>query len=94
MAFPLDLDAFELTEIPPKYLNTKLIEKHHAFYLFIRKVTHCLFAVSDPTNVTHWKILVSPSVYTEALLVDERKLQRAIQRLVDPTEDDFSKSMS
>ncbi len=26
----LDLDAFDLTEIPPKYLNNKLVDKHHA----------------------------------------------------------------
>lgn len=90
----LDLDAFELTEIPPKYLNTKLIEKHHALPIYTQGNT-LFIAVSDPTNVTALEDFgFTFSLHTEALLVDERKLQRAIQRLVDPTEDDFSKSMS
>ncbi len=90
----LDLDAFELTEIPPKYLNTKLIEKHHALPIYTQGNT-LFIAVSDPTNVTALEDFgFTFSLHTEALLVDERKLQRAIQRLADPTEDDFSKSMS
>lgn len=90
----LDLDAFELTEIPPKYLNTKLIEKHHALPIYTQGNT-LFIAVSDPTNVTALEDFgFTFSLHTEALLVDERKLQRAIQRLADPTEDDFSKSMT
>ncbi len=90
----LDLDAFELTEIPQKYLNTKLIEKHHALPIYTQGNT-LFIAVSDPTNVTALEDFgFTFSLHTEALLVDERKLQRAIQRLADPTEDDFSKSMS
>ena len=45
----LDLDAFELAEIPPKYLNTKLIEKHHAIPIYTQGNT-LYIAVSDPTN--------------------------------------------
>ena len=90
----LDLDAFELAEIPQKYLNSKLIEKHHALPIYTQGNT-LFIAVSDPTNVTALEDFgFTFSLHTEALLVDERKLQRAIQRLVDPTEDDFSKSMS
>lgn len=90
----LDLDAFELTEIPPKYLNAKLIEKHHALPIYTQGNT-LFIAVSDPTNVTALEDFgFTFSLHTEALLVDERKLQRAIQRIVDPTEDDFAKSMS
>lgn len=90
----LDLDAFELTEIPQKYLNTKLIEKHHALPIYTQGNT-LFIAVSDPTNVTALEDFgFTFSLHTEALLVDERKLQRAIQRLADPTEDDFSKSMT
>ncbi len=90
----LDLDAFELTEIPQKYLNTKLIEKHHALPIYTQGNT-LFIAVSDPTNVTALEDFgFTFSLHTEALLVDERKLQRAIQRLADPTEDDFAKSMT
>ncbi|MDD2343802.1 MAG: type IV-A pilus assembly ATPase PilB [Tolumonas sp.] len=90
----LDLDAFELTEIPPKYLNAKLIEKHHALPIYTQGNT-LFIAVSDPTNVTALEDFgFTFSLHTEALLVDERKLQKAIQCLTDPTEDDFAKSMS
>nr|WP_321271712.1 type IV-A pilus assembly ATPase PilB [uncultured Tolumonas sp.] len=90
----LDLDAFELTEIPPKYLNAKLIEKHHALPIYTQGNT-LFIAVSDPTNVTALEDFgFTFSLHTEALLVDERKLQRAIQRITDPTEDEFAKSMT
>jgi type IV pilus assembly protein PilB len=90
----LDLDAFELTEIPPKYLNAKLIEKHHALPIYTQGNT-LFIAVSDPTNVTALEDFgFTFSLHTEALLVDERKLQYAIHRVIDPTDDDFSKSMS
>ena len=90
----LDLDAFELTEIPPKYLNTKLIEKHHALPIYTQGNT-LFIAVSDPTNITALEDFgFTFSLHTEALLVDERKLQYAIQRLADPTGDDFAKSIS
>jgi type IV pilus assembly protein PilB len=90
----LDLDAFELTEIPPKYLNAKLIEKHHALPIYTQGNT-LFIAVSDPTNITALEDFgFTYSLHTEALLVDERKLQYAIHRLVDPTDDDFAKSMN
>ncbi|WP_316677599.1 type IV-A pilus assembly ATPase PilB [uncultured Tolumonas sp.] len=88
----LDLDAFELAEIPQKYLNAKLIEKHHALPIYTQGNT-LFIAVSDPTNVTALEDFgFTFSLHTEALLVDERKLQNAIQKVIDPTNDDFSKS--
>lgn len=90
----LDLDAFELSEDPPKYLNAKLIEKHHALPIYTQGNT-LFIAVSDPTNITALEDFgFTFSLHTEALLVDERKLQYAIHRVVDPTDDDFNKSMS
>jgi len=90
----LDLDAFELAEIPPKYLNTKLIEKHHAIPIYTQGNT-LYIAVSDPTNVTALEDFgFTFSLHTEALLVEERKLQHAIQRVTEPTADSFSKSIA
>lgn len=90
----LDLDAFDLSEIPQKYLNAKLIEKHHALPIYTQGNT-LYIAVSDPTNVTALEDFgFTFSLHTEALLVDERKLQYAINRLLEPTEDEFSKSMA
>ena len=90
----LDLDAFELGEIPHKYLNTPLIEKHHALPIYTQGNT-LYIAVSDPTNITALEDFgFTFNLHTEALLVDDRKLQRAIQRLTEPTSDEFSKSIS
>lgn len=89
----LDLDAFELTEIPQKYLNVKLIEKHHALPIYTQGNT-LYIAVSDPTNVAALEDFgFTFSLHTEALLVDERKLQKAIQKVADPTGDSFAKSI-
>jgi type IV pilus assembly protein PilB len=89
----LDLDAFELSEIPQKYLNAKLIEKHHALPIYTQGNT-LYIALSDPTNITALEDFgFNFNLHTEALLVDERKLQHAISRILEPTEDDFSKSM-
>ncbi len=90
----LDLDAFELSEIPQKYLNAKLIEKHHALPIYTQGNT-LYIALSDPTNITALEDFgFNFNLHTEALLVDERKLQNAIQRILEPTSDDFSKSIS
>lgn len=90
----LDLDAFELGEISHKYLNTPLIEKHHALPIYTQGNT-LYIALSDPTNIGALEDFgFTFNLHTEALLVDERKLQQAIQRLTEPTADDFSKSIS
>jgi type IV pilus assembly protein PilB len=79
----LDLDAFDLGEIPQKYLNNKLIDKHHALPIYTQG--HTLYvAMSDPTNVTALEDFgFSFGLHTEALLVDELKLQKAIQKLTE-----------
>ena len=82
----LDLDAFDLNEIPQKYLNQKLIEKHHALPIYTQG--HTLYvAMSDPTNVSALEDFgFSFGLHTEALLVDELKLQKAITRLTEGEE--------
>ncbi len=79
----LDLDAFDLGEIPQKYLNSKLIDKHHALPIYTQG--HTLYvAMSDPTNVTALEDFgFSFGLHTEALLVDELKLQKAIVKLTE-----------
>ena len=79
----LDLDAFDLTEIPPKYLNNKLVDKHHALPIYTQG--HTLYvAMSDPTNVAALEDFgFSFGLHTEALLVDELKLQKAITKLTE-----------
>ncbi|MFO6422979.1 type IV-A pilus assembly ATPase PilB [Motilimonas sp. KMU-193] len=83
----LDLDSFHLDDIPDKFVNEKLIEKHHALPIYTQG--HTLYiAMSDPTNVGALEDFgFSFAMHTEALLVEEDKLQKAIEKL---TEDDTS----
>ncbi|MCE2597388.1 type IV-A pilus assembly ATPase PilB [Motilimonas cestriensis] len=83
----LDLDSFQLEDIPDKFINEKLIEKHHALPIYTQG--HTLYiAMSDPTNVGALEDFgFSFAMHTEALLVEENKLQKAITKL---TEDDES----
>ncbi|AHX59364.1 PilB family type IVa pilus assembly ATPase TapB [Aeromonas media] len=75
----LDLAAFDLSEIPQKYLNQKLIEKHHVLPIYTQG--HTLYiAMSDPTNVSALEDFgFSFGLHTEALLVEEGKLMESDQ---------------
>lgn len=79
----LDLDAIELSEIPQKYLNEKLIFKHHVLPVYSQGQT-LYVAMADPSNVTALEDFgFSFGLHVEALLVEENKLFNAIQSLVD-----------
>ncbi|MCH7370099.1 PilB family type IVa pilus assembly ATPase TapB [Aeromonas sp. MR16] len=83
----LDLAAFDLAEIPQKYLNQKLIEKHHVLPIYTQG--HTLYiAMSDPTNVSALEDFgFSFGLHTEALLVEESKLTTAIGKLMESEQD-------
>lgn len=83
----LDLAAFDLAEIPQKYLNQKLIEKHHVLPIYTQG--HTLYiAMSDPTNVSALEDFgFSFGLHTEALLVEESKLTAAIGKLMESEQD-------
>ena len=79
----LDLDTFNLEEIPDNLLNEKLIDKHHALPIYVQGQTLYL-AMSDPTNVTALEeFSFSFSLHTEVLLVDELQLQKALERVLE-----------
>ena len=79
----LDSDALELDNIPEKFINQKLIEKHHALPVYMQQNT-LYIAMSDPTNVSALEDFgFSFSMHTEALLVEESKLNEAIDTLLD-----------
>ncbi|MBB1273936.1 type IV-A pilus assembly ATPase PilB [Psychromonas sp. SR45-3] len=79
----LDSDALELDNIPEKFINQKLIEKHHALPVYMQQNT-LYIAMSDPTNVSALEDFgFSFSMHTEALLVEESKLNEAIETLLD-----------
>jgi type IV pilus assembly protein PilB len=83
----LDLAAFDLAEIPQKYLNQKLIDKHHVLPIYTQG--HTLYiAMSDPSNVAALEDFgFSFGLHTEALLVEEDKLSQAIAKLLESEHD-------
>ena len=79
----LDSEALELDNIPEKFINQKLIEKHHALPVYVQQKT-LYIAMSDPTNVSALEDFgFSFGMHTEALLVEENKLNEAIDALLD-----------
>jgi type IV pilus assembly protein PilB len=79
----LDLSAVDLNEIPSKFLNEKLIDKHHALPIYTQNKTLYL-AMADPTNVQALEDFgFSYGLNVETLLVEETKLSRAIATLLD-----------
>ncbi len=79
----LNLDEFDLQEIPKNFLNEKLIKKFHALPVYLQGRTLYL-ALSDPTNLEALEEFgFSFGLHTEPFLVDELKLQKAIKILTD-----------
>jgi len=83
----LDSESLELDNIPDKFINQKLIEKHHVLPVYVQQKT-LYIAMSDPTNVSALEDFgFSFSMHTEALLVEEEFLKTAIETLLESDED-------
>ena len=76
------LDKFDLTLVPEGTCNEKLVTKHNALPLFLRgKVL--FVACSDPTNLDALEEIQFNTGYnTELVLVDEKSLQVAIDKVL------------
>jgi len=78
----LDLEAFDLDDIPERFLKQKLIEKHHVLPIYSQGQT-LYIAMSDPTNVAALEDFgFSFGMQAEALLVEETKLGDALGKLL------------
>jgi type IV pilus assembly protein PilB len=74
-----DIDAIDLHSLPVNLINEKLIRKHHALPLLKRGVT-LFIALSDPTNFQALdEIKFQSRLHPEIILVDEKKLLKAIE---------------
>ncbi|MGL4473903.1 MAG: type IV-A pilus assembly ATPase PilB [Shewanella sp.] len=83
----LDLAEFDLSLIPEKFLNKKLIEKHRCLPLFERG-KRLYIATSDPTNFNALEdFQFSAGLHAEPILVEEDKLAKALEKVL---EDDLS----
>ncbi|QJD29919.1 type IV-A pilus assembly ATPase PilB [Methylococcus geothermalis] len=79
----LDLDAVAF-EIPPtQWVSEKLIRHHHILPL-MRRGNHLFVAVSDPTNFLGLdEITFQTRLVTDCILVEEDKLSRCIEAVLD-----------
>jgi len=81
-----DLDAMELDPDVTKLVEEKLIRHHHALPLF-KRGNRLYVAVSDPTNLVALdEIRFHVSAHTEAVLVEENKLTRMIDKAMEATD--------
>jgi type IV pilus assembly protein PilB len=82
----LDLQSFDVDTIPRGLVREALIRKHHALPL-VRRGTRLFVAVSDPTNVQGLdEIKFQTGINTEAVLVEEDKLQTLIDEFLNREE--------
>lgn len=79
----LDLDSFNSELIPPHFINERLIRKNHAVPLYQRGNV-LYIAVSDPTRIeTLDEFQFRTRLQSEAVLVQEDKLQKLIDKLLE-----------
>jgi len=78
-----DIDAADLDPDVTKLVEEKLVRHHHALPLF-KRGNRLYVAVSDPTNLVALdEIRFHVSAHTEAVLVEEDKLTRAIDKAME-----------
>ncbi|MGQ4276617.1 type IV-A pilus assembly ATPase PilB [Pseudidiomarina sp. E22-M8] len=79
----LDLDTFNADLIPQHFINERLIRKNHAVPLYQRGNV-LYIAVSDPTRIeTLDEFQFRTRLQSEAVLVQEDKLQKLIDKLLE-----------
>jgi len=89
----LNLDAFDLEQIPKDLVDEKLIQKHHALPLY-KRGNRLYIAISDPTNLSAIdEIKFHTGINTEAILVEADKLAKLIEQQLNEAEDDSMSDM-
>lgn len=82
-----DITAFDAQFLPQGVVEPELVAKHHALPLYSRG-KRLFIAVSDPTNLAALdEIKFHTGLNTEAILVDEISLQKAITQWSDAQDD-------
>ena len=79
----LELDAIATDVLPKELVSEKLVLKHRALPLF-KRGTRLYVAVADPTNLQALdEIKFNTGLNTEAIIVDEDKLDGAIDKYLE-----------
>ncbi len=85
-----DLDAMDLDSAPVSLVDEKLIRQHRSLPLF-KRGNRLFVAVSDPTNLQALdEIKFHTGISTETILVEEDKLSRAIDQILDTADASMS----
>ena len=83
----LDLDALDKEAVPRDIVDDKLINKHHAVPLY-KRGNRLYIGISDPTNLAAIDdIKFQTGTNTEAVLVEENKLSKFIELLLEEDDD-------
>jgi len=88
-----DIDAMDMEVAPIRLVSEKLIKQHNALPLF-RHANRLFVAVSDPTNlgaIDEFKF--HTGINTEAVLVDENQLRKAIDAALEALDTTMSELM-
>ena len=86
----LELEALSTDVLPKELVNEKLVRKHRALPIF-KRGTRLYVAVADPTNLQALdEIKFNTGLNTEAIIVDEDKLDSAIDKYLDSQDTGFS----
>src|SRR3972149_10022566 len=89
----LDISALELDMETIKLVKEDLIKKHHALPIF-KRGKRLYVAVSDPTNLAALdEIKFAVSMNTEAILIEEDKLSKIIDKTLEDMEGGLGASM-
>ncbi len=88
-----DLSAMQVSMIPPKLVDAKLISKHHALPLF-KRGNRLFLGVADPTNLHALdEIKFNTGLTTEAILVEVDKLSRGIDSYLNASEESLGDAL-
>ncbi|MBU2710243.1 type IV-A pilus assembly ATPase PilB [Zooshikella harenae] len=86
----MDLNSFDFELAPKDVVDEKLIRKHHTIPLY-KRGTRLFIAVSDPTNLSALdEIRFNTGLNIDSVLVEEDKLNTAIEKFLDNTDDGLS----
>jgi len=82
----IDIENVEIDSDITKLVKESLVQKHHALPLF-KRGKRLYIGVSDPTNLLALdEIKFAVSMNTEAILVEESKLVKAIESALEDAE--------
>ena len=89
-----DISALDPESIPRDVVDDKLIQKHHALPLY-KRGNRLYIGISDPTNLAAIDdIKFQTGVNTEAILVEEDKLSKMVEKLLEEQEEAMDDMLS